>query len=175
MFDYLLSKPITLNTFNIIEHKLRQIYDYIINHAEDYEHGDVTDLFKRTSDKTIKYANSDKDPKEVDKLIRRYTPDDVKGLKERYQNGEFEIKEQMLEELKDILSTFWYAATTYIEDAMDSWYYYKKITQPILDDPDPTDEDWNNMFNARRRITDLAHILFGFDIREEDITGESSK
>ena len=58
---------------------------------------------------------------------------------------------------------------------MDSWYYYKKDTQPILDDPDPTDEDWNNMFNARRRITDLAHILFGFDIREEDITGESSK
>lgn len=173
MFDYLLNKPITLDTFNIIEHKLRQIYDYIINHAEDYS--DVTDLFKRISDKTIKYADSDKDPKEVDKLIRRCTPDDVKELKERYQNGEFEIKEQMLEELKDILSTFWYAATTYIEDAMDSWYYYKKITQPILDDPDPTDEDWNNMFNAQRRVTDLVDILFGFDIREEDITGESSK
>lgn len=172
MFDYLLSKPITPNTFDIIEHKLRQIYDYIINHADDYKYGDVTDLFKRTSDKIIKYADSDQDPKEFDKL---YTPDDVKELKERYQNGEFEIKEQMLEELKDILSTFWYAATTYIEDTMESWYYYKKITQPILDDPDPTDEDWNNMLYAKCRVTDLVDILFGFDIREEDITGGSSK
>ena len=130
MFDYLLSKPITLNTFNIIEHKLRQIYDYIINHAEDYS--DVTDLFKSTS----------------------------------YQNGEFKIKEQMLEELKDILSTFSYAINVYIEDTMDSWYYYKKDTQPILDDPDPTDEDWNNMFNAKCRVTDLIDILFGFEVDE---------
>lgn len=173
MFDYLLTKPMTSNTFYIIEHKLRQIYDYIINHADDYEHGDVTDLFKSLSDK-ITY--SDRDSKEADKLIRKYTPDSVRELKERYQNGEFRLTETMLDEMKDILSTFDYAINTYIEDVMESWYYYKIITQPILDDPDPTDEDWNNMFNARRRITDLAHILFGFDIREDDIiNGNSSK
>ena len=154
MFDYLLSRPMTPAVFDIIEHRLTRIYDYITSHNEDYE--DVTVLFKRLSDMIIKYSNSDKDPKEVDKLIRRCTPKDISDIKERYQNGEFKIPENMIEELKDVLSTFSYAIDQYIEDNMNSFSEYMLPTMF-------NKSDFDKAYIRKNNVLGLVDILFGFE------------
>lgn len=163
MFDYIMAKPLTEESFSTIKNRLKKIYDHIIKNAKYYDEHDeekVKNLF--ICDTCDDY--SDCKVKEyiytpVKKYI--YTPDDIDNIENLFIFKEIN-EEEARERLNDIIGTFSSAVNIFIEDVMESWYYYKKDCY----DPELSynDKNFDELVKSEHAVTDLMHILFGFEV-----------
>ena len=152
MFDYILSKPLTEESFSIIKNRLKKIYDHIIKNAKYYDEHDeekVKKLFV-SLDKKVKTINYDE----------YYIPEDIDEIKNLFISKEIN-EDKVRERLNDIIGTFSYAVSSFIDDAMESWYFYKKdCYDPELD---YKDKNFSELLQSEHAVTDLIDILFGFE------------
>lgn len=160
MFDYLLSKPLTEESFSTIKNRLKKIYDHIIKNAKYYDENneeEVKNLFKsldeiKSLEEMIQTTNYDN--------VYVYSPDDIDKIKNLFISRQIN-EDEVRERLNDIIGTFSYAVSSFIEDAMESWYYYKKdCFDPELS---YNDKNFYELINSEHAITDLVDILFGFE------------
>lgn len=154
MFDYLLSKPLTEESFSTIKNRLKKIYDHIIKNAKYYDENNeekVKNLFKSLEEmiQTTDYDN-----------VYVYSPDDIDKIKNLFISKQIN-EDKARERLNDIIGTFSYAVSSFIEDAMESWHFYRKDCF----DPELNHEDKNflELVNSEHAIIDLIDILFGFE------------
>ena len=156
MFDYLLSKPLTEESFSTIKNRLKNIYDHIIKNAKYYDEDDeekVKNLFVSLDGK-IKTINYD------EYEVKVYIPEDIDGIKNLFISKEIN-EDEVRERLNDIIGTFSYAVSSFIDDAMESWYFYKKdCYDPELD---YKDKNFSELLQSEHAVTDLIDILFGFE------------
>lgn len=156
MFDYLLSKPLTEESFSTIKNRLKKIYDHIIKNAKYYDEHDeekVKNLFVSLDGK-VKTVNYD------EYEVKVYIPEDIDGIKNLFISKEIN-EDEARNRLNDIIGTFSYAVSSFIEDAMVSWYYYRKeCYNPNLSDKN---KNFCDFFDSEHAITDLVDILFGFE------------
>lgn len=156
MFDYLLSKPLTEESFSTIKNRLKKIYDHIIKNAKYYDEDDeekVKNLFVSLDGK-IKTINYD------EYEVKVYIPEDIDGIKNLFISKEIN-EDEVRERLNDIIGTFSYAVSSFIDDAMESWYFYKKdCYDPELD---YKDKNFSELLQSEHAVTDLIDILFGFE------------
>ena len=156
MFDYLLSKPLTEESFSTIKNRLKKIYDHIIKNAKYYDEDDeekVKNLFVSLDGK-IKTINYD------EYEVKVYIPEDIDGIKNLFISKEIN-EDEARNRLNDIIGTFSYAVSSFIDDAMESWYFYKKdCYDPELD---YKDKNFSELLQSEHAVTDLIDILFGFE------------
>ena len=156
MFDYILSKPLTEESFSAIKNKLKKIYDHIIKNAKYYDEYDeekVKNLFVSLDGKvkTINYDECE---------VKVYAPEDIDGIKNLFISKKID-EDEARERLNDIIGTFSYAVSSFIECTMVSWYYYRDdCYNPNLSD---RDKNFSELFDSEHAITDLIDILFGFE------------
>lgn len=160
MFDYLLSKSLTEESFSTIKNRLKKIYDHIIKNAKYYDEHDeekVKNLFVsldeiKSLEEMIQTTNYDN--------VYVYSPDDIDKIKNLFISRQIN-EDEVRERLNDIIGTFSYAVSSFIEDAMESWYYYKKdCFDPELS---YNDKNFHELINSEHAITDLVDILFEFE------------
>ena len=156
MLDYILSKPLTEESFSAIKNKLKKIYDHIIKNAKYYDEYDeekVKNLFVSLDGKvkTINYDECE---------VKVYAPEDIDGIKNLFISKKID-EDEARERLNDIIGTFSYAVSSFIECTMVSWYYYRDdCYNPNLSD---RDKNFSELFDSEHAITDLIDILFGFE------------
>ena len=160
MFDYIMAKPLTEESFSTIKNRLKKIYDHIIKNAKYYDENneeEVKNLFKsldeiKSLEEMIQTTNYDN--------VYVYSPDDIDKIKNLFISRQIN-EDEVRERLNDIIGTFSYAVSSFIEDAMESWYYYKKDCY----DPELSynDKNFDELVKSEHAITDLVDILFGFE------------
>lgn len=155
MFDYIIAKPLTEESFSTIKNRLKKIYDHIIKNAKYYDEHDeekVKNLF--ICDICDDYSDC-----KVKEYI--YTPDDIDNIENLFIFKEIN-EEEARKRLNDIIGTFSSAVNIFIEDVMESWYYYKKDCY----DPELSynDKNFDELVKSEHAVTDLMHILFGFEV-----------
>jgi hypothetical protein len=173
MFDYILSKPLTEESFSTIKNRLKKIYDHIIKNAKYYDEHDeekVKKLFRSVDEKIqadncadcgdfYDYTIND-DNFGYKVRIYVYSPDDIDKIKNLFISKEID-EEKTRNILNDIIGTFSYAISSFIECTMVSWYYYRDdCYNPNLSD---RDKNFSELFDSEHAITDLIDILFGFE------------
>ena len=161
MFDYLLSKPLSEESFSLIKDKLQRIYNHIINNASYYEDCDenaAKSLFYSLKGK-IEAANHD------EYTIRMYTPEIIDEIKS-YLDTKVINEKEAKERLNDVLSTYCYGVGCFIEEVMANYFYIRRDLD-VGTEVNIEDDNYPKMFGAEHAITDLAEILFGFGVTEE--------
>ena len=165
MFDYLLSKPLTEESFSLIKDKLQRIYNHIIKNASYYEDCDenaAKSLFYSLKGK-IEAADQD------EYTIRMYTPEIIDEIKS-YLDTKVIDEDEAKERLNDVLSTYCYGVECFIEEVMTNYFYIRRdleeVTPNYFNEVNTEDDNYQKMFGAEHAITDLADILFGFDVTE---------
>lgn len=164
MFDYLLSKPLTDESFSLIKDKLQKIYDHIIKNASYYEDCDenaAKSLFYSLKGK-IEAADHD------EYTIRMYTPEIIDEIKS-YLDTKVIDENEAKERLNDVLSTYSYGVGCFIEEVMEDYFYIRKIINTGTE-VNIEDKNYQKMFGAEHAVTDLAEILFGygFDLTDKE-------
>ena len=156
MFDYIMTKPLTEESFSVIKDKLKKIYDHIIKNAKYYDEYDeekVKNLFVSLDGK-VKTINYD------EYEVKVYIPEDIDEIKNLFISKEIN-EDEARNRLNDIIGTFSYAVSSFIECTMVSWYYYRDdCYNPNLSD---RDKNFSELFDSEHAIIDLIDILFGFE------------
>ena len=168
MFDYLLSKPLTEESFSLIKDKLQRIYNHIINNAKYYEDCDenaAKSLFYSLKGK-IEAADQD------EYTIRMYTPEIIDEIKS-YLDTKVIDEDEAKERLNDVLSTYCYGVECFIEEVMTNYFYIRRDLEELTPnyfntgrDLEIEDDNYPKMFGAEHAVTDLVDILFGFDVTD---------
>ena len=162
MFDYIMAKPLTEESFSVIKNRLKKIYDHIIKNGKYYDEHDeekVKNLFIcDTCDDYSDWKVKEYIYTPIKKYI--YTPDDIDNIGNLFISKKIN-EEEARKRLNDIICTFSSAVNIFIEDVMESWYFCKKdCYDPELD---YKDKNFSELVNSERAITDLINILFGFE------------
>lgn len=156
MFDYIMAKPLTEESFSTIKNRLKKIYDHIIKNAKYYDENNeekVKNLFASLDGK-VKTINYD------EYEVKVYTHEDIDEIKNLFISKEIN-EDEVRDRLNDIIGTFSYAVSSFIEGAMVSWYYYRKdYYDPKLSDKN---KNFHELFDSEHSIIDLIDILFGFE------------
>jgi len=161
MFDYLLSKPLSEESFSLIKDKLQRIYNHIINNASYYEDCDenaAKSLFYSLKGK-IEAADQD------EYSLRMYTPEIIDEIKS-YLDSKVIDENEAKDRLNDVLSTYCYGVGCFIEEVMENYFYIRRNLD-VGTEVNIEDDNYPKMFGAEHAITDLAEILFGFGVTEE--------
>ena len=156
MFDHIMNKPLTEESFTFIKNKLKKIYDHIIKNAKYYEDCDenaVKGLFISLKAK-IEVGFND------EHIMRLYTPEVVDEIKS-YLDSKVIDENEAKERLNDVLNTFSYAVGCFIEEVMTNYFYIRRDLN-VGTEVNIEDDNYLKMFGAEHAITDLAEILFGY-------------
>lgn len=166
MFDYILAKPLTEESFSTIKNKLKKIYDFIIENNQYYycykdDKEDIKKLF-RSRDDIFKTADQD----ECD--VRIYTPEVVDEIKNLFISKIIDEKEAK-ERLNAVISTFCYAVNEFIKETMETYRYYRNSQDDCSfgDSDEDENEITSKVVETQLAIADLTDIIFGFG-NEED-------
>lgn len=160
MFDHIMNKPLTEESFTFIKNKLKKIYDHMINNAKYYENCDesaVKGLFYSLKGE-IEAVGHD------EYVIRMYTPEVVDEIK-NYLDSKVIDENEAKERLNDVLNTFSYAVGSFIEEVMTNYFYIRRDLN-VGTEVNIEDDNYTKMFGAEHAITDLVEILFGFGVTE---------